>query len=82
MLVLTRKINETIVIGKDIRVTMTAIRSHQVRLAIDAPPDVHIIRQELLPPSPAGEPAQGHDPGPSPRTGPYRSRRRGVRPGR
>ena len=53
MLVLSRKINETIVIGGNIRVTMTAIRSRQVRLAIDAPADVPIIRQELLSP-PAG----------------------------
>jgi carbon storage regulator len=48
MLVLSRKINETIVIGGNIRVTMTAIRNRQVRLAIDAPPEVRVMREELL----------------------------------
>lgn len=48
MLVLSRKINETIVIGGNIRVTMTAIRNRQVRLAIEAPPEIHIFREELL----------------------------------
>lgn len=49
MLVLTRKINQTIVIGGNIRVTMTSIGDRQVRLAIDAPPDVRILREELVP---------------------------------
>jgi carbon storage regulator len=56
MLVLSRKINETIVIGGNIRVTMTAIRSNQVRLAIEAPPDVPIFRKELLSEAPGVEP--------------------------
>lgn len=58
MLVLTRKINETIVIGGRIRVTMTSIRNRQVRLAIDAPPEVRIVRQELLPEPPDERPAR------------------------
>jgi carbon storage regulator len=49
MLVLSRKINETIVIGGNIRVTMTSIRNRQVRLAIDAPPEVRVMREELIP---------------------------------
>jgi carbon storage regulator len=56
MLVLSRKINETIVIGGNIRVTMTAIRSNQVRLAIEAPQDVPIFREELLSGAPGVEP--------------------------
>ena len=48
MLVLSRKVNETIVIGGTIRVTMTAIRGRQVRLAIEAPEEVPIVREELL----------------------------------
>ncbi len=55
MLVLSRKINETIIIGGNIRVTMTAIRSSQVRLAIEAPPDVPIFREELLSVAPGVE---------------------------
>lgn len=48
MLVLSRKINETIIIGGNIRVTMTEIRGRQARLAIEAPPDVPILREELV----------------------------------
>jgi carbon storage regulator CsrA len=48
MLVVSRKINESIIIGGNIRVTMAAIRGRQVRLAIEAPPEVHILRQELV----------------------------------
>ena len=67
MLVLSRKINETIVIGGNIRVTMTAIRSSQVRLAIEAPPDVPIFREELLngAPAPDVEPERGRSREPS-----------------
>ncbi len=59
MLVLSRKLNETIVIGGNIRITMTAIRTSQVRLAIEAPPDVPILRQELLDGAPDLEPERG-----------------------
>jgi carbon storage regulator len=48
MLVLSRKINESIIIGGNIRVTMSAILGRQVRLAIQAPPEVPIVREELL----------------------------------
>jgi carbon storage regulator len=48
MLVLTRKIYETIVIGGKIRITITAIRGRQVRIAIDAPEHLSIIRGELV----------------------------------
>ncbi len=48
MLVLSRKINESIIMDGEIRVTVTAIRGTQVRLSIEAPPDVRILRQELL----------------------------------
>jgi carbon storage regulator len=47
MLVLTRKINETIIIGENIRVTIMALHGRQVRLAIEAPREVTIVREEL-----------------------------------
>jgi carbon storage regulator len=47
VLALSRKIGETIVIGKDIRVTLVAIRGRTVRLAIEAPATVSILREEL-----------------------------------
>lgn len=47
MLVLTRKIGEKIVIGKNITVTVIGIGPNRVRLGIVAPEDVRIDRQEI-----------------------------------
>lgn len=47
MLVLSRHINESIIIGHDIIVTIIDIRGDKVRLGIDAPPDVPVHRQEI-----------------------------------
>ena len=47
MLVLTRKRDETILIGRDIRVMVVDIRGDKVRLGIDAPEDTNIVRAEL-----------------------------------
>ena len=52
MLVLTRKHNERIDIGPDIRVTVVRCSRGQVRLGIDAPPGVRILRAELADPPP------------------------------
>jgi carbon storage regulator len=49
MLVLTRKLNESIIIGENIRITLTLIRGQHVRIAIEAPEDMPILRSELLP---------------------------------
>jgi len=48
MLVLSRKLNETIIIGDNIRITVVNIGGNQVRLGIDAPGDVKVMREELL----------------------------------
>ena len=48
MLVLSRKLNETIVIDGNIRITVVGIRGNQVRLGIEAPDSVGIFREELL----------------------------------
>lgn len=47
MLVLTRKVGETIRIGKDVFVRVNKIRGHQIQLGIEAPKDVKVIRLEL-----------------------------------
>jgi carbon storage regulator len=47
-LVLSRRVNEAIVIGGNVTVTVVAIHGAQVRLAVDAPRDVTIWRDEIL----------------------------------
>lgn len=48
MLVLSRKLNESIIIDGNIRVTIVGIRGNHVRVGIEAPGTVPIIREELL----------------------------------
>lgn len=48
MLVLTRKLGETIVIDGSIRVQVVAIRGNHVKLGIAAPESVGIVREELI----------------------------------
>lgn len=47
MLVLSRKVNETIIINDNIVVTVVDIRRDKVRLGIEAPKDVPVHRQEV-----------------------------------
>ncbi len=48
MLVLTRKLEESIVIGKDITITILAIEKEKVKIGISAPRDIPVIRKELF----------------------------------
>jgi carbon storage regulator len=48
MLVLSRKVRESIVIGGSVRVTVSSIDGSRVRIAVEAPVGVSIYRQELL----------------------------------
>lgn len=48
MLILSRKANESIIIGDNIRITVSSIRGRYVRLGIEAPGDVGIYREEIL----------------------------------
>lgn len=48
MLILTRRIQEALVIGDDIEVVVLDVRGSQVRLGIKAPDDVPILREELI----------------------------------
>lgn len=48
MLVLTRRVGETIVIGDKVKITVVAVLDDKVRLGIEAPPEVGIVREELL----------------------------------
>ncbi|MBT4166382.1 carbon storage regulator CsrA [archaeon] len=47
MLVLSRKRDESIIIGDNIRVTIVDIRGEKVRLGIDAPTEVPVYRREV-----------------------------------
>jgi carbon storage regulator len=52
MLVLTRKLMEKLFIGEDICVTVVRLEGGQVRLGIDAPREVTVVRAELVPDRP------------------------------
>ena len=47
MLVLTRKLGENIRIGDSVKITVLEVRSGQVKLGIEAPPDVKVHREEI-----------------------------------
>jgi carbon storage regulator len=49
MLVLSRKLNEKIVINNEIIVTVVKIDRNQVRIGIEAPGEIPVYREELLP---------------------------------
>lgn len=48
MLLLTRKVGETLVIGEDVTVTVLAINGNQVRIGISAPKSVAVHREEIF----------------------------------
>ncbi|MDM5220525.1 carbon storage regulator CsrA [Peribacillus sp. NJ11] len=47
MLVLTRKLNESIMIGDDIEITILSVEGEQIKLGINAPKNVDIHRKEI-----------------------------------
>ncbi|MCY4200098.1 MAG: carbon storage regulator CsrA [Gammaproteobacteria bacterium] len=50
MLILTRRLGESVLIGDQIRVKVLSVRGAQVRLGIDAPRDVQVNRDEVVDP--------------------------------
>jgi len=48
MLILSRKVNEKVVIGDDISISIIEIRGDQVRVGIDAPKKIKVFRQEVF----------------------------------
>ena len=47
MLILTRKPGESLYIGDDIKITIVELKGHQIRVGIDAPPEMRIYREEI-----------------------------------
>jgi len=48
MLILSRRINEKIMIGDDVSISIIEIRGDQVRIGVDAPKTVKVFRQEVF----------------------------------
>ncbi len=55
MLVLSRKLSEAVLIGKDIRIVVVSIDRGKVRLGIEAPKEVLVLREELMEPRETAE---------------------------
>ncbi|HHF6794147.1 TPA: carbon storage regulator CsrA [Haemophilus influenzae] len=47
MLILTRKVGESILIGNDISITILSVRGNQVKLGVEAPKEVSVHREEI-----------------------------------
>lgn len=47
MLILTRRVGETVMIGDDVSVTVIGVQGNQVRVGINAPKEVSVHREEI-----------------------------------
>ncbi len=47
MLILTRRVGETVMIGNEITVTVLGVKGNQVRIGVNAPKDVAVHREEI-----------------------------------
>jgi carbon storage regulator CsrA len=47
MLILTRRVSESVIIGDNVKITVLGVKGNQVRLGIDAPKTVSVHREEI-----------------------------------
>ena len=48
MLILTRRVVESLIIGDDVTITVLGVKGNQVRIGVNAPRDVAVHREEIL----------------------------------
>ncbi len=48
MLILTRRVGETLMIGDDVSITVLGVKGNQIRIGIDAPKEVAVHRKEIF----------------------------------
>jgi len=48
MLILTRRVGETLMIGNDVTVTVLGVKGNQVRIGVNAPKDIAVHREEIF----------------------------------
>jgi carbon storage regulator len=48
VLILTRKVGESVMIGNDVSITVLRVKGNQVRLGVNAPKDISVQREEII----------------------------------